>query len=300
MIYIRKIPSYNPFDICPHDIILLIFSWLDHISVIRVTSSCKKFLTLGNQIRRRSWIVLWNRSCPLIIDLSASDDISQYIQENNVKIRRGDIIVKHGDNRRQLLIYDSNEFVKLDTSVCEFGNLPRQFKVIDEFPIGYFSFNINKQPFSNCSIVWFDHRPYLDQILANIQYNERLGSGNNVHSKTNTFRILNGSSAVNEPYLDSYEAKTSMKHIIVSNSLYTYFIHKNGIKYYIIFIDSNFPELSDFRPAMEEFKRRLTCGVEICFSSCAVEFWDVPRTNILILDNYSSLCLRTGNLIITY
>ena len=97
-----------------------------------------------------------------------------------------DILIKRGDNPQRgdlisveipkeerndgLLIYDGSEVRQLEHEPDEYGNIPREFKVITEFPIDYWHNDKVERPIVHNSIVWFDTLPFLDELIDNIKY----------------------------------------------------------------------------------------------------------------------------------
>lgn len=83
------------------------------------------------------------------------------------KIRRGDVIHLEAipDYRNDgKFIYDGRELLPLDFSLDDYGAVPPSFQVIDEFPIHYWKRTITH----NC-IIHFNLRPYMNQVLTNLQ-----------------------------------------------------------------------------------------------------------------------------------
>ena len=88
--------------------------------------------------------------------LGAAQQFIQYFPN----LRRGDIVkFDVTDDETHKLIYNGKEFQFLD----EYGRIPREFLVIDEFPILYWS-EVVENP-----TVYFDAKPYINQILDNPQ-----------------------------------------------------------------------------------------------------------------------------------
>lgn len=134
----------------------------------------------------------------------------KYLIEKGCKLKRGDLIRFQdaiGYRNEGVSIYNGKEIIELESHFDDYGHLPREFKAIDEFPIGYFHCNFKDDGESegggyefithNC-IIWFDHKPYLTEILENLTIGK--------HPNIKTERDI----------------------------LYTHFVHKNGRKYYII------------------------------------------------------------------
>jgi len=91
--------------------------------------------------------------------------IQRYLEEANV--RRGDIVhlEVYGDYRNDgKFIYDGENLVPLNTEIDEYGSIPNEFRVIDEFPIRYWENVIEHN-----SIVPFDPIKYIDDIRNNLK-----------------------------------------------------------------------------------------------------------------------------------
>jgi hypothetical protein len=61
-------------------------------------------------------------------------------------------------------MYDGNKIINLDHDHDEYGSVPNEFKVIDEFPIDYWT-----KVISHNAIVHFDVDPYIEEILTNLE-----------------------------------------------------------------------------------------------------------------------------------
>ena len=279
MPFIRVIPKENYFNKCPIDILHLILNSLNDLSLIRITATCKKFLNLA--LKKRSVIVekgyqQWKVSCPnvyqipygIIPGFDEDEEISlirekrqdgilthleeislirekrqdgiltqdelrialEYLKEFQVPLKRGDLI-RFLDfdifSDWGVHIFDGKGIQHLNALECgTYGAIPMEFKVIDEFPIKYFHSNL----FSNGhrgirtnAIVWFNQLPYLDQLLANVRFD----------------------SSILTPGCVS----------IYGDIIYTFFIHKNGRTYYIVF------EPTSVHPSIDVFKQRLSSNV---------------------------------------
>lgn len=282
MVFIRVIPKVSHIGKCPDEILTYISSFLDDQDVVNLTSTCKRFHKL--KVRDESRYNLWNSTYPKLwtipediisetesnteITLEESQIALEYLQSLKVDIRRGDFIEFKVEMEDQcgnegLAIYDGKQIVNLDRKYSE-GCLPSQFKAIDEFPINYFHVNcFNKVRCIDYNfIIWFDHKPYLDQILANIKCDDKLCS---------------------------------------EKTVYTHFIHKNGRKYYIVLCDEHFFTFkriaSKLKPeALASFKQTLSQD-EICFSSDDEylngllperKLWSDQKTDVLFIDHFST------------
>ena len=91
--------------------------------------------------------------------------------------QRGDLIDVEVDfsdyyENDGLLIYDGKDVVNLDYT-NDYGNVPKEFKVITEFPIDYWH-NDEKilRPIKGNTLVWIDHIGCLDELLKNIRYDQ--------------------------------------------------------------------------------------------------------------------------------
>ncbi len=97
--------------------------------------------------------------------LSTSPEIMTVLRANN--IRRGDIVHLEalGEYRNEgKYIFDGERVIPLDSSRDEYGAVPSQFKVIDEFPTRYWVGVIEHN-----GIVHFDVSPYVEEIMGNLQ-----------------------------------------------------------------------------------------------------------------------------------
>lgn len=103
------------------------------------------------------------------------DDIIKFINlkigpyVRSQKAKRGDVIILfNGDGIERnygVYIYDGHKIVDLDLTKSTDGSIPPSFPVIDEFPITYWNDQID-DPMTR---VWFDVRPYMDQIIDNMK-----------------------------------------------------------------------------------------------------------------------------------
>lgn len=96
--------------------------------------------------------------------LNANPDVQKFLKEKQV--HRGDVLhVKAmGDYRNEgKFMYDGLKIVDLDYTRDEYGAVPAEFKVIDEFPIRYWTDAIEHN-----GIVHFNVEPRMNQILANL------------------------------------------------------------------------------------------------------------------------------------
>lgn len=239
MLFIRVIPKENYFNKCPVDVIKVIFSFLNDLSLIRVTVTHKRFHNL--MLKERSEIVYknWKVSHPNVYQIPDGiiagfdftectdyytailhrefgnlheDEVGtalEYLQEWKVPLKRGDIVqLLNIDDFRNwgVHIFNGKTLIPLDRDIDETnGTVPREFKVIDEFPIEYFHrncFNSGRRGVRKNYIVWFNQWPYLDQLLNNIKVDKNILKSRGEES--------------------------------ISEIMYTFFTHKNGKMYYII------------------------------------------------------------------
>lgn len=218
----------------PNEILFEIFGWLPDRDIVNVTSTCRRYWYIGYKLRKDSAYNLWNSKTvkfwdipdeviPLedsnekyIIEISKGKRRAalKYLLDKQFDIRRGDLIrfpwINHKNGNDGVGIYNGTEIIELGSSLnqYEYGYLPQEFKVIDEFPIGYFYLNFKGEGESNGGyeyithsyIIWLDYKPYLPEILENIT----IGKHPDIKTKNDI------------------------------DIIFTYFTHRNGRKYYII------------------------------------------------------------------
>ena len=112
------------------------------------------------------------------LDERESNEILMILKDSNADLRRGDLIStqsKHGYRNEGIAIYDGVNIVNLCVDYDDYGCVPKQFKVIEEFPINYWSDHFQIQDLTkrgidhNC-IVWFNHDLVKDQCIININF----------------------------------------------------------------------------------------------------------------------------------
>lgn len=108
-----------------------------------------------------------------------ADKILIILKDSNADLRRGDLIStlpKHGYRNEGIAIYDGVNIINLsDLGDYDYGCVPKQFKVIQEFSINYWSDNsqildITKRGIDHNNIIWFDHNIVKDQCIMNITH----------------------------------------------------------------------------------------------------------------------------------
>ncbi len=281
----------DSFDQIPNEILLEIFKLLSDRDILSVTSTCKRCLKVGRQLRNDSAYRLWNGKTVKCWDIpeelipdSSENIITEeegkisldYLTKEKFDIRRGDLVrlvSRIGSRNSGIAIYNGKEVIDLESEIDDYGYLPKEFKVIDEFPIGYFHLNYKESDkgeeydwydfITHNTIVWFDHKPYLPEILRGVTIG----------------KIPN----------------TTMK----INGLFTYFTHKNGRRYYIIACRDSYFKYSiskhmgkthweySLRPQAEEKMKSTLQGVnDIPFDSGDWDdmiFEEKPNLDILYL-----------------
>ena len=132
-------------------------------------------------------------------------------------IKYGDLVIFEkfsGYRNDGIFIYDSHGFHPLDDNIDDYGALPTRFKVFTNGrPANYWTKNDEWIGIDHNNYVFFDHHPYKDEILANIQ----VGT------------------------LDGY-----------SKSICTYSFFKKGNKKYYIVLEDDENEDKDERKTIEE------------------------------------------------
>lgn len=129
------------------------------------------------------------------MDTKITQDISDraldYLSEQGIVLEFGDLVVLEADYTELyndgICIYDGQKVIPLSVNLDNYGNLPKRFRILEEsiatdeerriFPIRYWhrhKFTDDWIGIGHNSHVWFDHTPYLDQILANIRYDREL------------------------------------------------------------------------------------------------------------------------------
>lgn len=104
--------------------------------------------------------------------------INIIVKSSNLDLRRGDLISikpQHGYRNNDIAIYDGVNVISLENDIDDYGYVPKQFKVIQEFPIQYWSddpdnLDLTKRGIDHNCIVWFDHNIVKDQCLMNINF----------------------------------------------------------------------------------------------------------------------------------
>ena len=99
----------------------------------------------------------------------------QYLRENQSDLVKGDLVIfdaTAGYRNNGVSIFDGVYIINLDDSPDEYGNLPQQFRVIEDgVPITYWEYvddTDNGKGVDHNLIVWFDHSKVLQQCLSNI------------------------------------------------------------------------------------------------------------------------------------
>lgn len=75
--------------------------------------------------------------------------------------KRGDMVHIEGVigyRNSGVFAFDGTTVIELDSDFNEYGTVPKQFQVITEFPIDYFSNVLGNQ-------VWFDQTPYAEEMI---------------------------------------------------------------------------------------------------------------------------------------
>lgn len=213
----------------PNEILLEIFKLLPCRDIVNITSTCKRYLQVGKALREDSGYKLWRKKTVAFWDIPeeiiANDDddedcniitdekrkiMLKYLIDQKFNIKRGDLIrlsSRVGYRNNGVAIYNGKEIIDLESEIDDYGYLPKEFKVIDEFPIGYFHSNFKGtgetedgyEFITHNSIIWFDHKPYLPEILKNLTI-----------------------------------GKPDIAENILYSIIFTYFTYKNGRRYYII------------------------------------------------------------------
>ncbi len=96
--------------------------------------------------------------------LNQDEELQLFLRQQN--IRRGDVvhIAVIGSYRNEgKYIYDGKKLVDLEYRGDEYGSVPSNFHVIEEFPIHYWTDIIVHN-----HIVWFNIQPYIPEIMENL------------------------------------------------------------------------------------------------------------------------------------
>lgn len=97
--------------------------------------------------------------------LNSNPNVQKFLASEG--IRRGDVVhLEAADNYRNTgkYIYDGYRIINLNYDYDEYGAVPNEFKVIDEFPIHYWTSVI-----AHNGIVHFNSDPYVDEILDHLE-----------------------------------------------------------------------------------------------------------------------------------
>ena len=113
-----------------------------------------------------------------ILNEAEANEVLIIFKNSNIDLRRGDLIStqsKHGYRNEGIAIYDGVNIVNLCYDFDDYGCVPQQFKVIQEFPINYWKddykiLDVTKRGIDHNSIVWFDHNIVKDQCINNVTY----------------------------------------------------------------------------------------------------------------------------------
>ncbi len=105
-------------------------------------------------------------------------EILMILNDSDIDLRRGDLIsthAEHGYRNQEISIYDGVNIVNLCYDYDDYGCVPEQFKVIQEFPINYWKddwkiSDVRKRGIDHNNIVWFDHNIVKDQCIKNITH----------------------------------------------------------------------------------------------------------------------------------
>ena len=126
-----------------------------------------------------------------------------YMRSKNITPNFGDLVEfkeYSGYRNDGIMIFDGEKIIDLDSEIDDYGALPQNFRVLTKnadgtrFPLFYWHDYFRN--YSNDAgdaddaddagdddswrgidhnvIVWFDHRPYLDEIVENITYDKKL------------------------------------------------------------------------------------------------------------------------------
>ena len=106
-------------------------------------------------------------------DTSQLDELNEKVLPYvllNFNIRRGDLIhlESMGDYRNDgKYIFDGDKFISLEFEPDDYGNLPKEFKILDDYLI--FSPNYWLDVIDHNGYVHFDSLPYIDQLKYNLK-----------------------------------------------------------------------------------------------------------------------------------
>ena len=111
-----------------------------------------------------------------------------YLTSQGIAPRFGDLIEFEGNSgyrNNGIAIFDGRKIIDLDAEPDDYGTLPQCFRVLEinptgvRFPIRYWH-NLTGEDWRGIEhnyYVWFDHRPYRDQLIDNVRYDNQLFNG---------------------------------------------------------------------------------------------------------------------------
>ena len=96
-----------------------------------------------------------------------SHEIYEYLKDK-IKPKRGDIcqFSEYEERENTTEIFDGEKFIPLADEPSDYGNIPEQFLIVDEFPYDYFKdlMYVNWVP--------FDFEKYIDKIKKHLEYSK--------------------------------------------------------------------------------------------------------------------------------
>lgn len=141
------------------------------------------------------------------------DRALKYLQSKYIHPQFGDLVIFEeysGYRNNGITIFDGKKIIDLSRDPDDYGTLPKKFRVLQKnengtrFPLFYWH-NLSEdedwQGITHNTYVWFDHKPYTDELIKNITYDNEL------------FMLTNN--------VNNY-------------ALYTYLINDDGKKVYIV------------------------------------------------------------------
>lgn len=86
---------------------------------------------------------------------------------SDIGVKRGDLmqLTKKEYRDDTPAIFDGKKFIDLADEPDDYGTIPREFFIIDEFPINHF-----KEKLAHNNLVPFNHKNYMDLLKDNLEY----------------------------------------------------------------------------------------------------------------------------------
>lgn len=189
------------------------------------------------------------------------DRTLKYLQSKNIHPQFGDLVMFEeysGYRNDGITIFDGKKIIDLARDPDDYGTLPKKFRVLQKnengsrFPLFYWhnlTENEDWQGITHNTYVWFDHRPYVDELIKNITYDNKLFmSTSNVNNYALYTHLINDDGTkiyIVLCYIDSLcdISLEGWKKIMQGYKMES--VHFDGSRHHIIYTHSNLPKFVD-------------------------------------------------------